>query len=179
MSDPHERKSVYISPSAIPGAQDGIFARRTFHQGDLVAYFNGVRVREAQILLKNMTKEETYQASQYYFNLGHFSPKSWGIHPDICIDIPEKFRSVVDYRTTLGHKVNHKFSPESNGYFEVVKHPLFGVIVAVVATDVIRRGQEVFVNYNYRLSTAPDWYKDSYKLLLERARRKFGDWDEI
>ena len=114
MSDPHERKSVYISPSAIPHAEDGVFVRRTFHPGDLVAYFNGVRVTEDQIYQRNMTKEETYQASRYYFSLGYFTPKSWGIHPEICIDIPERFRSLVNYRTTLGHKVNHKFSDETN-----------------------------------------------------------------
>ena len=174
MSDPHERKSVYISPSAIPHAEDGVFVRRTFHPGDLVAYFNGVRVTEDQIYQRNMTKEETYQASRYYFSLGYFTPKSWGIHPEICIDIPERFRSLVNYRTTLGHKVNHKFSDETNSYFEVVKHPLFGVITALVADKVIRRGEEVFTNYNYNLRTAPDWYREGYKLYRQRTNPEFS-----
>ena len=133
-----------------------------------MAYFNGVRLTEAEIYQSNMTAEAAYQASRYYFSLGYFTPKSWGIHPEICIDVPERFRSVVAYRTTLGHKVNHKFSDESNSYFEVVKHPLFGVIVALVADQVIRRGEEVFTNYNYNLKTAPDWYREGYKLYRQR-----------
>ena len=84
------------------------------------------------------------------------------------MDIPERYRSVLNYRTTLGHKVNHKFSDETNSYFEVVKHPLFGVIVALVADKVIRRGEEVFTNYNYNLRTAPDWYRESYRLYRQR-----------
>ena len=55
-SDPHERKSVYITSSAIAGAEEGVFARRTFLPGDLVAYFNGVRVLETQIYRENMTE---------------------------------------------------------------------------------------------------------------------------
>ena len=168
LSDPHERKSVYISPSSIPEAEDGVFSRRTFHPGDLVSYFNGVRVTEDQIYQRNMTTEATYQASRYYFSLGYFTPKSWGLQPELCMDIPERYRSLLSYRTTLGHKVNHKFSDQTNSYFEVVKHPLFGVIVALVADQIIRRGEEVFTNYNYDLRTAPDWYREGYKLYRHR-----------
>ena len=53
---------------------------------------------------------------------------------DLSIDIPERFRSFVDYRTTLGHKVNHKFHPASNTEFQVVKHPLFGIICSLGTT---------------------------------------------
>ena len=53
--EPHERKSVYIGPSNIPGAEEGVFARRTFLQGDLVSYFNGVKRLESQMFTSNMT----------------------------------------------------------------------------------------------------------------------------
>ena len=49
-------KSVYISSSAIAGAEEGVFARRGFLPGDLVTYFNGVRVLETQIYRENMTE---------------------------------------------------------------------------------------------------------------------------
>ena len=47
--EPHERRSVYIRDSGILGGGEGIFARRTFAPGAVVAYFNGVRVTEDQV----------------------------------------------------------------------------------------------------------------------------------
>ena len=37
--DPHERRSVYVGQSAIPGSGEGLFARRSFLPGELVAYY--------------------------------------------------------------------------------------------------------------------------------------------
>ena len=60
----------------------------------------------------------------------------------------------------------------------VVKHPLFGVIVAVVASREIRRGEELYCNYNYDTEEGPDWYTRGYKLYLEkRNREKEGEGD--
>merc|ERR1712029_838016 len=98
---------------------------------------------------------------------GYSAPYSWGIHPDINMDIPEQFRSFVNYRTTLGHKINHKFAPSTNSQFEVVKHVLFGPIVSIVATKVIEAGEEVFVDYNYDVDSLNNshwqWFSDAYK----------------
>ena len=89
------------------------------------------------------------------------------------------FRELVNFRTTLGHKVNHKFSQEANGNFEVVKHPLFGVIAAVIAEEVIEEDEEIFVDYNYYsedspledLLDCPDWYQKAYKEFEEKFKQ--------
>ena len=88
------------------------------------------------------------------------------------------FRELVNFRTTLGHKVNHKFSEEANGDFEVVKHPLFGVIVAIIAKEVIEKDEEIFVDYNYytedspteELLDCPAWYQKAHKKLLDKQK---------
>ena len=54
--EPHERRSVYIGSSLISGGGEGIFARRSFSPGELVSYFNGVRVTEEMMFWDNMTK---------------------------------------------------------------------------------------------------------------------------
>ena len=54
--DPHERRSVYVGESQLPGGGEGIFARRTFMPGDLVSYFNGIRVTEDMMFYENMTE---------------------------------------------------------------------------------------------------------------------------
>ena len=78
------------------------------------------------------------------------------------LDIPEHYRSIIEYRTTLGHKVNHKFE-DTNAEQETVKHPVFGVIACTVATKEIDVDDEIFINYNsYDLEDAPDWYRALY-----------------
>ena len=149
--EPHERRSVYIGSSLISGGGEGVFTRRSFSPGELVSYFNGVRVTEEMMFWDNMTKvgkvmimmmscehnefqEEEYETGRYFFGLGNAAPFSWGIHQELNLDIPERFRSYTDYRTTLGHKVNHKFAPSSNADFMAIKHPLFGAICGLGMT---------------------------------------------
>ena len=55
---------MYIGPSAIPGAEEGVFARRTFRQGDLVSYFNGVKRLESQMFTSNMTWASSIAATR-------------------------------------------------------------------------------------------------------------------
>jgi hypothetical protein len=38
----------------------------------------------------------------------------------------------------------------------------FGAIMSVVALRTIEPGEEIFVNYNYSVSLAPDWYKQQW-----------------
>ena len=47
---------------------------------------------------------------------------------ELTMDIPERYRSFASYRTTLGHKANHAFSPAANTDFRIVRHPLLGPI---------------------------------------------------
>ena len=180
--EPHERKSVYVGKSQVDGDSsvvgEGIFARRTFLPGDLVTYFAGVKTTEKEMFLDNMTEVEVYEASRYYFGLYAEAPRMWGVERDVVIDIPAEYRNLVNYRTTLGHKVNHKFYQEANGSFDVVKHPLFGVIVAVIATEVISEDEEIFVDYNYytedspaqQLLDAPAWYQEAHKKMVEKLK---------
>jgi hypothetical protein len=36
--DPYERRNVYVAPSTIPGAGEGLFAKRDMEERELVAY---------------------------------------------------------------------------------------------------------------------------------------------
>ena len=114
-----------------PGGGDGIFARRGFLPGTIVSYFNGIRGLESDVILDTMTEAERHEAGRYYIGLGDTAPFSWGLAAELTLDIPARFRSFASYRTTLGHKVNHAFSPASNADFRVVKHPLFGPICCI------------------------------------------------
>ena len=43
----------------------------------------------------------------------------------------------------------------------------FGIIVALKSAKLIKKGEEIFANYNYKLHMEPDWYKD-LRLQFER-----------
>jgi len=51
--------------------------------------------------------------------------------------------------------------------FVILFQNRFGKIMSVVAVKNIKVGQEIFVNYNYTVSMAPEWYK---KLWFEHLR---------
>ena len=51
----------------------------------------------------------------------------------------------------------------------MVKHPLFGVIVGLVAWREIRRGEEILVNYHYDRQAGPLWYREGYRRYLDRV----------
>ena len=93
--------------------------------------------------------------------------KVYNIPKNIELDIPEEYRSVNVYRTTLGHKVNHKFDVDANVEFDYVKHPIFDVIVCLIALQDLEADEELFANYNYGLEDAAQWYRDHYQATYE------------
>jgi len=159
--DPHEKKSVYVDQSFIPRSKEGVFAARKFMPGDLISYFGGLKTFEENFLLANMTEEEEEDAASYYYNLGLNIPSWWGYPHNIVIDTPGKWRDETEYRTTLAHKVNHKFK-RNNAFFQTVHHPVFGALGCIVAKNEIEVGAEIYVNYEYNVDVAPQWYRDGY-----------------
>ena len=145
------------------GKGDGLFAVRNFQKGDLVSYFNCVKTTEAKMFenSEDMNSEELEAVGAYYYGLGEYSPEILKIPKDMELDIPKEYRSVNAYRTTLGHKVNHKFV-NVNTIFDYVVHPIFDNIVCLIAVLDIQAEEEIFVSYNYGLDVAPEWYKKLY-----------------
>merc|ERR1739844_139476 len=106
-----------------------------------------------------MTPEEEYEAGAYYFG---FAKTFSGFPKYLCIDQPPGYRNVQEYRTTLGHKINHNFIG-TNTKWGFVRHPSHGPVVSLIASKRIEKREELFVNYNYALKTAPKWYIDQAK----------------
>ena len=148
ITEPHERKSVYVANSK--GAKDdGLFACRKFEYGDLVSYYNGIRTTVELMHDEERSDEEDDHVFSHSIN---------SIPEGTVLDVPEGYRSVEAYRTTFGHKVNHKFDDHANVEFDFVDHPVFGVIICLLAIRDIDLDEELFVNYNYN-DYAPLWYQ--------------------
>ena len=83
---------------------------------------------------------------------------------DLYFHIPEQYWNISDFRSTLGHKVNHSFkSRKVKATFKHSYHPTFGNIGSVVAISNIKRGEEILVDYKYTPGTlVPEWYSTLY-----------------
>ena len=75
----------------------------------------------------------------------------------ITIDIPPAYKSTSDYQGTLGHKVNHRFNP--NSVYVHYDTPRFGIILAVMTQEKIVKDQEYFADYEYQFKDGPRWYR--------------------
>ena len=157
--DPQERKSVYVGQSTNPRANQGLFARKFFEHGNIVSYYGGERLFLKDIVYPNMTVEESAVATPYVLIL----------EDNMLVDVKEKYRNITEYRTTLGHKANHKFKNHNTVYQIGVNHPVLGNIGCLMAVTEIDPGEEIFVNYNYNLEAAVPWYREEYNRLYGKS----------
>ena len=127
----------------------------------MVSYFNGIKTTEEKIFDGLKSEKDIEEAGAYYFGLYAEAPKVYKVPKETELDIPDLYRSTKKYRTTLGHKANHKFV--NNVEFEILNHPVFGVIACLVAVVDIDVGEELFAHYNYDLDNAAEWYRKLYR----------------
>ena len=126
---------------------EGLFALQPLASGTVVSFYNGVR-------LPASLEDGDWDDGAYRIF----------VHPWDCkeedslerMDIPVKMRDLGEYCATLGHKINHSFSP--NCQFSHYSHPLYGEIPCVVTTQHVDKGEELFSYYHYLLSDCPEWY---------------------
>ena len=77
-------------------------------------------------------------------------------------NIPKYFWDIWNFRSTLGHKVNHsfKFFKSRFGY---AFHPRFGNVRSIIAISNITKGEEILIDYEYvHGKPVPKWYSDLY-----------------
>lgn len=141
--DPYEQQTVYVAQSSLEGAGEGLFAKRSLGKGQLVALFNGVRVRH--VIGAPPSPPTEYKICQSSV---------------VDLDIPNWATSLKRYCATTGHKACHSFRP--NATFSKIEHPRFGHIMCIMSIAEIEAGDEVFVNYNYRIWQGPEWYQQQY-----------------
>ncbi|XP_023336315.1 histone-lysine N-methyltransferase SETD7 isoform X2 [Eurytemora carolleeae] len=139
LQDPWERSLVEVKMSKLDQAGHGLFAREEIPKKTVVALFAGIRLKEHQLA--------KHKKSNYRIIL----------NSAINLDIPQDCICISNYCATLAHKANHSFTPNSE--WSIFEHPRFGLIRAISAKQDIQVGEEILVNYNIELSTAPEWYR--------------------
>jgi len=151
IGDGLEHSRVEVKQSGVgQTAGEGLFSKVLFRSGDLVSMLNGTRVIPSL--------DEEWSDYKVHFNT------------DFDIDIPDDMRRLDQYCSTLAHKANHSFSP--NTTWGRMDHPKFGLIVTLIAKEQILPGEEVTVNYNYHQTVAPAWYKECLQTHKQLMKKK-------
>lgn len=156
LPDPYEAEFVEVRTSTIPKAGDGLFAKVNIDCGTVISFYNGVRVP---------CTEDSHDLADDNYRIA--------LDEDLDLDIPTDMTSIKEYNATLGHKICHSFTP--NTELETFYHPRFGIIKCLISVKEIEEGEEIFVNYQYSLSCSPDWYKVSWAKHQKLVRR-LPDW---
>ena len=164
--DPFTKRNVFIGDGVM---NDGVFAKRDISKGEVILYFSG--------LFWNETDQALFTRDIYH---NQSLDECWNIQRNLIsfqgpikIHIPEPYWNISNYRSTLGHKVNHSFKTPPMANFGYAFHPRFGNIRCVYAEANITKNEEIFVHYGYpRRANVPDWYADLY--FKETGKHLFG-----
>ena len=73
-------------------AGEGLFAVKPFATGQIVAFYNGIKIDRAKA-----DGTSSYKIGNYWTK------------ENMIIDIPDGFREITRYKASLAHKVNHQY----------------------------------------------------------------------
>jgi len=152
VEDPYEIRTCQVRTSEVEGGGEGLYARRLIQAGDIVAFYNGVR------LPYKPGEKEDWDTSGYkiFVNADYKSGER--------IDLPGDLIYTENYRATLGHKMNHSFEPNCTEWF--VEHPRHGLVPCAVARVEVEEGEELFLHYGYDPLNCPSWYGSALESYL-------------
>jgi len=145
--DPYEQRTCKVQKSQVEGGGEGLYAVRDIEKGEVVAFYNGVRLP-----YKPGTKE-VWETSGYkiFVNADYKSGER--------IDLPGELIHLKNYCATLGHKINHCFVYNCTEWF--FSHPRHGLVPCVVSTRKIHAGEEFLLHYGYDPLNCPSWYREA------------------
>ena len=154
--DPYETMTIEVKPSSIPNAGQGLFAKRTIEENELVAFYNGLRIPAAQFQ-KHIQKciediqgdDQTNLEKEQKCHKNALSTLHLIANPKEVFNVPPFWNDLNRYNATLAHYANNKLEPETNVKLGVIDHPRFGTITCLMAERTIEKGEEIFLDYSF------------------------------
>ena len=116
MTDPFEKGTVFVGPSTVEGAGQGLFMRRAVRVGELISFYSGLildcdkgngRSSFDRRVEAEDDKHKRNRNSLFFMDVTKPEKKF-----DVCVFVPREYSSLDQYSATLGHKANH--DPEAN-----------------------------------------------------------------
>ena len=78
--DPYEEKYLYIADSTLKGAGRGVFLKRNVKKGEIVGFYNGVRLTGMESKVKHEDRRSIYRMDN-----------DWAV-PEQILNIPPQYR---------------------------------------------------------------------------------------
>jgi len=152
LREPWEAERSEVKESLLPQGGEGLFAKRDIERREVVALYNGIKVKTGTYASEHMPR------SDYRIRL----------NGDIDMDIPKGYHQLGQYCATLAHKANHSFTPNVEwGLFE---HPRFGLIRSLKAMRPLVKGEEILVNYCMTVARSPEWYRQVWLQWMRKTK---------
>ena len=146
--DHYEQDRVCVAPSSIPGAGEGLFAKRDLDADTVASFYNGVRLSHEEVDGRDWSLNDN----------------TISLDDEVVIDVPQGWSSVERYCASLGHKANHSSDP--NCKYDHFVHPRFGPIKCVRTLRHVPAGEELTCDYGYHhklpgseIDDLPSWFK--------------------
>ena len=155
LTDPFEEKTVYVAQSGIEGAGEGLFLRRDVKAGDLVAFYNGVRMSEHEARVRKEDRRSPYRIHGWDGEI---------------LNIPVGQHLTDNYSASSAHKANH--AKKANSEFRNLEHPRFGKILGIFMLKDGVAGEEILVDYGYIEKAQAT--EAGIQMLLEAAQAMSG-----
>lgn len=145
--DVYEQERVCVCESLIQDAGEGLYARRSLTEGEVVSFYNGVRLMHPEVDRRDWS----------------LNSNTISLDDSIVLDVPAEYTSTSTYCASLGHKANHSNTP--NCQYLPYSHPRFGDIKCISALRAIQAGEELTCDYGYThksvttgIDDLPDWF---------------------
>ena len=89
LTDPYEDRNVYVAQSGLAGAEEGLFARRNLEVHQVIAFYNGEKVRPDQVQSDSWDDNSYKIFDPSDFPLGTIDIPAWAqVGIIFCIDTP-------------------------------------------------------------------------------------------
>jgi len=166
LADPFEQLCCFVHRSSLNAsahsagagthpmddAGEGLFAKVDLPAGVVVSFYNGLRQRGSR------TERNPWRLNTNAIALDE--------EKDIDIDVPPSCSDPAVYCASLGHKANHSFEPvRRTAKYDVCYHPRFGLIKCIRTVVAVRAGEELLVDYGYKIgpNSGPAWFRRGYR----------------
>ena len=164
--DPLDKKYLYLKESdTFDKAGEGAFAAMDIPASTVFVLYGGMLYNEEQnqILgqkLKSLNEKHGWSPDDPEAE-AQWKYKHTLSRCNLAIDIAPEFGPTSEFQGTLGHKVNHKFDP--NTRYIAYESARFGLVNALMTIFPIKKDEEFFASYGYQFTSSPKWYRDLYR----------------
>ncbi|KAM9329635.1 histone-lysine N-methyltransferase SETD7 [Gastrophryne carolinensis] len=160
LPDPYESERVYVAPSMISNAGEGLYAKVAAGPNTVMSFYNGVRITHQEVDSRDWS----------------YNGNTISLDEETVIDVPEPYSKTNNYCASLGHKANHSFTP--NCMYDAFVHPRFGPIKCIRTISAVEKDEELTVSYGYDQCSegqagpeAPEWYQQQLETMQQNQQK--------